>query len=162
VFHGLEQTLINEHSSIILMEIFHDYAFVISGKKRKEVVKLLYDPRTPTELSKVLKVHANVITRILKDLSGKALVESYQISGRKRTYVLTKRGDLAREVLDNLVEPKTFLELKKHLKAHTKIAVSVMKHLLHDGFVTFLKGFHPTRKIYRLTQRGEAIREKLE
>ncbi|GAH37400.1 unnamed protein product, partial [marine sediment metagenome] len=40
------------------MDLFHDYAFVVNGKKRKEVVKLLVDPRTPTELAKLLKVHA--------------------------------------------------------------------------------------------------------
>ena len=42
------------------MDLFRDYAFVVSGKKRKEVVKLLAYPRTPTELAKLLGVHANV------------------------------------------------------------------------------------------------------
>jgi len=53
------------------MEIFRDYAFVVSGKKRKEVVKLLVDPTWSKELSKLLRVHANVITRILKDSMGR-------------------------------------------------------------------------------------------
>jgi predicted transcriptional regulator len=162
LFLGWEQTLIKERPLFILMDIFHDYAFVVNGKKRKEVVKLLDGPRTPTEIAKMLKVHANVITRILKDLTGRELVECYQISGNKRTYMLTKKGDLAREVLNNLVEPKTFMELMKHLKAHRKMAVSLVKHVLHDGFVTFLKSFNSSRKIYRLTRSGEAVREKLE
>ena len=144
------------------MDIFHDYAFVVSGKKRKEVVKLLTDPRTPTELSKMLRVHANVITRILRDLAGRELVDSYVISGKKRTYTLTKRGELARQVLDNLIEPKTLSELIKHLKTHHNIAISVFKHLIQHGFVAILKTMNPTRKIYRLTQRGQAIRERLE
>lgn len=53
------------------MDVFQDYAFVVAGKKRSEVLKLLAYPRTPTELAKMLKVHSNVITRILKDLSLK-------------------------------------------------------------------------------------------
>jgi predicted transcriptional regulator len=144
------------------MDIFHDYAFVVSGKKRKEVVKLLEDPRTPTELAKILKVHPNVITRIMRDLAGRELVDSYNISGKKKTYVLTRRGELARKVLDNLIEPKTFPELLKHLKAHNSIALSIIKHLIQHGFIALLKTINPTRKIYRLTQKGEDVREKLE
>ena len=68
------------------MNIFSDYAFVVAGKKRAEVLKLLSFPRTPTELAKMLKVHANVITRILRDLSGKELVECHELKGRKKTY----------------------------------------------------------------------------
>jgi predicted transcriptional regulator len=144
------------------MNLFHDYAFVVSGKKRKEVVKMLADPKTPTELSKMLRVHANVITRILRDLGGRELVDSYVISGKKRTYVLTKRGELARQVLDSLIEPKTLSELIKHIKAHNTIAASVIKHLIQHGFITIFKALNPTRKIYRLTRKGEVIREKLE
>jgi DNA-binding MarR family transcriptional regulator len=144
------------------MDIFHDYAFVVGGKKRKEVVKLLADPRTPTELAKILKVHPNVISRILKGLAARELVDSYNISGRKKTYILTKRGELARQILDNLIEPKTLSELLMHLRSHHKIAVAVIKHLIQHGFVTILKNINPTRKIIRLTQKGEAIREKLD
>jgi predicted transcriptional regulator len=144
------------------MDIFHDYAYVVHGKKRTEVVKLLSEPRTPTELAKILRVHPNVITRIMRDLAGKDLVDSYNISGKKKTYILTKRGELARQVLDNLIEPKTFPELLKHLKTHHNIAVSIIKHLIQHGFIALLKTINPTKKIYRLTQKGEAIREKLD
>ncbi len=143
------------------MDVFHDYAFVVGGKKRKEVVRLLEDPRTPTELAKLLKVHPNVITRIMRDLTGRELVDSYNISGKKKTYILTKRGELTRQVLNDLIEPKTFSEVLKHLKVHHKVAVAVMKHLIQNGFVTLLKSINPTRKIYRLTRKGEEIREKL-
>jgi DNA-binding HxlR family transcriptional regulator len=143
------------------MDIFHDYAFVVSGKKRKEVVRMLEDPRTPTELAKLLKIHPNVITRIMRDLAGRDLVESYNVSGRKKTYILTKRGELTRQVLDNLIEPKTFSELLKHLKVHHTVAVSIIKHLIQHGFVAIIKNMNPTKKIYRLTRKGETIREKL-
>lgn len=144
------------------MDVFRDYAFVVSGKKRKEVVRLLEDPRTPTELAKLLKVHPNVITRIMRDLTGRELADSYNISGKKKNYVLTKRGELARQILDNLIEPKTFSELLKHLKVHHTVAVSIIKHLIQDGFVALFKNMNPARKIYRLTRKGEIIREKLD
>ena len=144
------------------MNLFHDYAFVVSGKKRKEVVKLLIDPRTPTELAKMLKVHANVITRILKDLSSRDLVEAHVLQGKKKTYRLTKRGELARQVLDNLLEPKTLFDLVKLLRVHRNIVSSITKHLLQNGFVTLFKTIKPARKFYQLTRKGEAVREKLE
>ena len=109
-----------------------------------------------------IRLKNNVITRILKDLLGRELVDSYKISGKKKTYALTKRGDLARQVLDNLIEPKTLLELLKHLRAHHNVAISIFKHLIQHGFVTLLKTINPARKIYRLTSKGEAVREKIE
>jgi len=144
------------------MEIFHDYAFVISGRKRKEVLKLLSYPRTPSELAKMLKVHANVITRIIKDLMGRSLVECHDISGRKGVYRLTKRGELARQVLDNLIEPKTVLDLVKLLKLHRSVIASITKHLARAGFVALFKTIRPARKFYQLTEKGEAVREKIE
>jgi DNA-binding PadR family transcriptional regulator len=77
------------------------------------------------------------------------------------SYVLTKRGDLARQVLDYLVETRTFSELIKHLKVHHSVAISIIKHLIQHGFIAILKTINPTRKFYRLTQKGEVIREKL-
>lgn len=144
------------------MNLFHDYAFVVSGKKRKDVVKLLVDPRTPTELAKLLKVHANVITRILGDLIGRQLVESHELKGRKKTYRLTKRGELARQLLNNLIEPKTLPELLRLLKTHRNIVTSIIKHLIQNGFVTLFKTIKPARKFYQLTKKGEAVREKMD
>jgi DNA-binding PadR family transcriptional regulator len=110
----------------------------------------------------MMKVHANVITRILKDLAAKQLVEYHELSGKKKTYRLTKRGELARQILDNLLEPKTILDLVKLLKLHRSIVGSVTKHLMKNGFVTVFKTLRPARKFYQLTKKGEAVREKLE
>jgi len=144
------------------MELFHDYAFVVAGKKRKEVVKLLIDPRTPTELAKLLGVHANVITRIIKDLSERQLVQCHELKGRKKTYRLTKRGELATQVLNNLIEPKTLPELARLLNAHRNVMSSIIKHLVQIGFATLFKTIKPARKFYQLTKKGEEIREKLD
>jgi len=47
------------------------------------------------------------------------------------------------------------------LKTHHSIALSIIKHLIQYGFIALLKTINPTRKIYRLTQKGGAIRKKL-
>lgn len=144
------------------MDIFHDYAYVVRGKKRVEVLKLLAYPRTPTELAKLLKVHANVVTRILKDLAGRQLVEFHQLVGRKKTFRLTTRGEVARQVLENLLEPRTLFDLVKLLKLHRSVVGSVTRHLMKSGFVTVFKTLRPARKFYQLTRKGEAVRDKLE
>ena len=144
------------------MDVFRDYAFVVAGKKRSEVLKLLAYPRTPTELAKMLKVHSNVITRILRDLSLRRLVEFHELQGRNKTFRLTKRGDLARQVLDNLVEPKTLRDLVGLLKVHRSIVYSALKHLAQAGFVTLFRTIRPARKFYQLTREGEAVRERLD
>jgi DNA-binding MarR family transcriptional regulator len=144
------------------MEIFQDFAFAVAGRKRAEVLKLLAYPRTPSELAKMLKVHANVITRILKDLSARQLVESHELKGRSKTYRLTKRGELARQVLDNLIEPKTLPELVKVLKVHRNLLSSIIKNLIQNGFISIFKTIKPARKFFQLTKKGEAVREKLE
>jgi DNA-binding MarR family transcriptional regulator len=144
------------------MDVFKDFAFVVAGRKRSEVLKLLAYPRTPTELAKMMKVHSNVITRILKDLSLRNLVVFHELQGRNKTFRLTKRGDLARQVLDNLVEPKSLMDLVKLLKVHRGIVSSIAKHLAQAGFVTLFRTIRPARKFYQLTSEGEAVREKLD
>ena len=144
------------------MEIFNDYAYVVSGRKRADVLKLLAYPRTPTELAKMLKVHANVITRILKDLAGRNLIEAHELLGRKKVFRLTKKGELARQVLDNLIAPKTLAELVKVLKLHRNVLIHITKEMITNGLISFFKTIKPARKFYQLTQKGEAVREKME
>jgi len=144
------------------MDAFHDYAFVMNGRKRREVVKLLGYPRTPTELAKLLQVHSNVITRIIKDLTNRELVQSHELKGRNKTFRLTKRGELARQILDSLIEPKTLIDLVKLLKLHRNVVSSVTKHLVRHGFITLFKTIKPARKFYQLTNKGEQVRENLD
>jgi len=110
----------------------------------------------------MLGSHANVITRILRDLSDRQLVECHELQGRKKTFRLTKRGEFARQVLDNLVEPKTLPDLVRLLKVHRNIVTAAVKHLLQHGFVTVFRTIKPARKFYQLTKKGEAVREKLQ
>lgn len=144
------------------MDLLKDYAYVVAGKKRSEALRLLAFPKTPTELKKLMHVHANVITRILQDLSKKELIKEHRLQPKRKTYMLTKRGELARKLLENLIEPRTFQELVKLIHAHRAIVSAMLKQLLKSGFVTIFKTLKPARKFYQLTSKGEQIRLKLE
>lgn len=143
------------------MNIFKDYAYVVNGEKRKQVVQLLHSPRTPTELAKLMHVHANVITRILNDLKKQKIAEQIELSQKGQTYMLTKRGELTRQILNHLIEPKTLPSLAKILKIHRSILSAILKHLIKHGYLTIFKTLRPAKKMYRLTAKGEDIREKL-
>lgn len=145
----------------MLMEVFEDFAYVKSGRKRTEAVMQLAFPRTPTELAKLLAVHRNVATRILKDLHSHGLVECHRLEGKKASYRLSKRGDLARQVLDALVQPKTLPDVCRALNAHRNVVSAVLKSLVKEGFVSLFKSLRPARKFYTLTKKGEDVRQKL-
>jgi len=143
------------------MNIFHDYAYVVNGQKRKQVVQLLHSPRTPTELAKLMKVHANVITRIIKDLMKRDLVREHELARKGKTYLLTKRGDQTRKILESLVEPRTLQELTKMLKAHRAILSTTIQQLIRHGFITIFKSLKPAKKFYQLTDKGEAVSKEI-
>ena len=75
---------------------------------------------------------------VIEDIEG-----PYELQGKKKTYRLTKRGELARQVLDNLIEPKTLPDLVKLLRVHRNIVSSITKHLIQNGFITFFKTIKP-------------------
>jgi DNA-binding HxlR family transcriptional regulator len=60
-------------------------------------------PKRHSEIKKILHLHGNVVTRILKDLNNQGLIDVLN-DGKKVRYVLSERG----KVLRNLI-----LKLKK-------------------------------------------------
>ena len=143
------------------MEIFHDFAFVMNGKKRKKVVEHLSFPRSPTELSKLCKMSPNRTTGILKGLSDRQLIKEYILDRRGKTYMLTKRGEKVWKILDSLVEPKGIKAISKMLHIHRKEMMNQIKRLIFLGFVTAFKPLRPAKKMIRLTEKGEQVRQKL-
>ena len=68
--------------------------FVERGRLRKEVLKTLDKPKTPTRVAKELKIHLAEAGRVLLDLTKRGLVTRLTpnlLSGR--VYALTKRGE---------------------------------------------------------------------
>jgi predicted transcriptional regulator len=79
-------------------------SYVIRGKNRKRVFLALESPKTPTQLSKELKVHLPHVSRSLRELEFKKLVECLTPSERVgRIYRLSAKG---RRVLKSIEEMK--------------------------------------------------------
>ena len=149
-------------SALYVMEIFHDFAFVVNGKKRKKVVEHLAFPRSPSELSKLCKMSPNRITGILRDLSERQLVSEFDLDRKGVTYMLTKRGEQVWKVLESLVEPRSQRALSRMLHLHRREMMNNIKQLILLGFVTAFKPLRRAKKMVRLTEKGEMVREKLD
>ena len=70
-----------------------DYSFIMSGNFRKKVFLELKHRRTPSQIAKTLKASTTQVSRTLKQLEKRELVECL-IPGSKmgRIYSLTKKG----------------------------------------------------------------------
>ena len=74
--------------------------WVKDGKYRIKTLKLLkVEPKLPSELASKLNVNRASMSRILKDLKTKELVDSISSESRTSTYYLTKKGkELVKEL----------------------------------------------------------------
>jgi len=68
-------------------------SYVIRGKNRKRVFLALETPKTPTQLSKELKIHLPHVSRSLDELESRKLVECLTPSEKVgRIYRLSAEG----------------------------------------------------------------------
>ena len=68
-------------------------SFVTRGRVRKEVLKALEKPMTPTELANKLKNHRPTISRAILSMTDKKLIECITPNeSMGRYYTLTKLG----------------------------------------------------------------------
>ena len=75
-------------------------SFVSRGKVRKEVLKNLLKPHTPTELSHIIKTHRSTTSRTILALEKKKLVKCITPGENMgRYYEITKIG---KKVLDKI------------------------------------------------------------
>jgi len=76
--------------------MWRECSYIIRGKTRKLVFVALEGPRTPTQLSKSLKIALPHISRALVELEARGLVECVTPSEKVgRIYRLTERGKKA-------------------------------------------------------------------
>ena len=88
---------------------------------------------------------------------------SSHLPRKKRTYILTSRGELAIQVLNALrALPRTKREIRQYVDTHHNVISALLKSMLKSGFVTELRSIRPARKILQLTRKGKAVKEKLE
>ena len=69
------------------------YSFVLAGKLRKQIVLLLDEPKTPTQLMDTIKTQDSSIARTLRELRKEKIVVCLFPEKKKgRLYKLTKQG----------------------------------------------------------------------
>ena len=73
--------------------MYNFISFVSRGSIRKNVLKNLLEPHTPTELSHIIKTHRSTTSRAILALEKKGLVKCVTPKeNRGRFYALTKKG----------------------------------------------------------------------
>jgi len=78
------------------------YSFVIRGKIRKTVFLALYRPKTPSEISREIKVSTTHVSRSIKELEELNLVNCMTPKLKLgRVYKLTKKGEVILKKMQN-------------------------------------------------------------
>ena len=52
-----------------------DISFIVRGKHRKEILELLDNPKTPTQIKEETKLHFNSVSRTIVELEKKGFVQ---------------------------------------------------------------------------------------
>lgn len=77
-------------------------SFVSRGKVRKQVLRELKEPHTPTELSRLLKTHRSTISRTLLALQKKGIIKCITPKEKMgRYYQITKIGKKISDKIKN-------------------------------------------------------------
>jgi len=81
-------------------EHWDNVSFILRGKHRKDMLKLLKEPKTPTQIKEETKLHFNVVSRTILELEKKGLVVCLNPTQKlMRFYQITSKGG---ELLDGL------------------------------------------------------------
>ena len=80
---------------------WENISFIISSQYRKDVLRNLDKPKTPTQLSKELNINKTHISKTLKELESKNVVKCLTPNSNKgRLYIISNYGkETLREVL---------------------------------------------------------------
>lgn len=72
---------------------WEDVSFVVGGKHRVEVLKLLEKPRTPTQIKKDMNVPFNIASRTLIELEERKFIKCLNPENKlTRLYQITSKG----------------------------------------------------------------------
>ena len=79
-----------------------DISFIVRGKHRKIILKLLNNPKTPTQIKNETKLHFNTVSRTLIELEKKGVVKCLTPHQKlARFYQITDKG---KKLLINLTK----------------------------------------------------------
>ncbi|MBS3076274.1 winged helix DNA-binding protein [Candidatus Pacearchaeota archaeon] len=79
---------------------WEDIGFIISSEYRKKVLKNLENPKTPSSISKETNINKTHISKTLKELNSKKLIECLNPKAVKgKFFVITEEGkDILKEI----------------------------------------------------------------
>ncbi len=84
--------------------LWSEFSVVKRSKERFAVLRLLREPKTPTDVKRETRMHMSNVSRTIKGLAKRGLVRCLTPNEKRgRYYLATKKG---REVLDKLEPPK--------------------------------------------------------
>ncbi len=85
-------------------EDWNNISFIIRSKHRKDILKLLDKPKTPTQLSKEIGLHFNSVSRTLIELERNRLIKCLNPSQKLiRFYQITNKGKRLLEKLKDFM-----------------------------------------------------------
>ncbi len=79
------------------------YGFVMAGDLRKKIIKLLGEPKTPTQLKDIIKTQDSAIARCLRDLEKEKIIKCINSDVRKgKLFGLTENGkEIRRKIVSD-------------------------------------------------------------
>ncbi|MFH1365639.1 MAG: winged helix-turn-helix domain-containing protein [archaeon] len=88
--------------------IWDDISFIIRSKHRKNILKLLDKPKTPTQIKKTTGLHFNIVSRTIIELEKNGFLKCLNPQQKLiRFYQITKRG---KDLLNKLESMKEILK----------------------------------------------------
>ena len=78
-----------------------DYGWVVRGKQRKKIIKVMNKPRIPTEIKEETKLSLNNISDVLREFKKKRIAQCLNPKEKTgRLYKLTPKGMRIKEMLE--------------------------------------------------------------
>jgi len=78
-----------------------DYSWVVRGKQRKKVIRVMSKPKIPTEIKEDSELSLNNVSDILRDFKEKKIAKCLNPRAKTgRIYELTPKGMRIREMLE--------------------------------------------------------------
>ena len=78
-----------------------DYSWVVRGKQRKKILKVMDKPKIPTEIKEDAKLSLNNVSDVLREFKKKKIVRCLNPKEKTgRLYKLTSKGMRIREMVE--------------------------------------------------------------
>ncbi len=78
-----------------------DYVWVVRGKQRKKIIKVMSKPKIPTEIKEETKLSLNNVSDVLREFKKKRIVRCLNPKEKTgRLYKLTPKGMKIKEMLE--------------------------------------------------------------